>query len=137
MNIDLGNADAAVGVSFSVISDFLRELTRLGRLPERLEFDRDIGGQPSHIIVLLDPLEFAMITQGPDSPRSILRILGTIEIRPASDPNATPLTIPLDAAAKLTVILVDAEQLRRSVFAMMELTELLHLQKSQPILTIL
>ncbi|HHF7365934.1 TPA: hypothetical protein ACPSKY_001038 [Legionella bozemanae] len=109
MNIDLGNADAAVGISFSVISDFLRELTRLGRLPERLEFDRDIGGQPSHIIVLLDPLEFAMITQGPDSPRSILRILGTIEIRPASDPNATPLTIPLDAAAKLTVILVDAE----------------------------
>ncbi len=33
MNIDLGTADAAVGISFSVITDFLRELTRLGRLP--------------------------------------------------------------------------------------------------------
>ncbi|KTD53735.1 hypothetical protein Lsan_4145 [Legionella santicrucis] len=109
MNIDLGNADAAVGISFSVITDFLRELTRLGRLPDHLEFDRDIGGQPSHITVLLDPLEFVMITQGPDSPRSILRILGTIEIRPASDPNAPPLTVPLEAAAKLTVILVDAD----------------------------
>lgn len=109
MNIDLGNADAAVGISFSVITDFLRELTRLGRLPDHLEFDRDIGGQLSHITVLLDPLEFAMITQGPDSPRSVLRILGTIEIRPASDPNAPPLTVPLDAAAKLTVILVDSD----------------------------
>lgn len=109
MNIDLGNADAAVGISFSVITDFLRELTRLGRLPDHLEFDRDIGGQLSHITVLLDPLEFAMITQGPDSPRSVLRILGTIEIRPASDPNAPPLTVPLDATAKLTVILVDSD----------------------------
>lgn len=109
MNVNLGNADAAVGISFSVITDFLRELTRLGRLPNRLEFDRDIGGQPSHIIVLLDPFEFVMITEGPDSPRSILRILGTIEIRPASDPNAPPLTVPLEAAAKLTVILVDAD----------------------------
>lgn len=109
MNVDLGNSDAAVGISFSVITDFLGELTRLGRFPSRLEFDRDIGGQPSHIIVLLDPYEFVMIAQGPDSPRSILRILGTIEIRPASDPNAPPLTIPLDAAAKLTVILVDAD----------------------------
>ena len=50
-----------------------------------------------------------MITQGPDSPRSILRILGTIEVRPASDPNASPLTVPLEAAAKLTVILLDAD----------------------------
>ncbi|STX55558.1 Uncharacterised protein [Legionella beliardensis] len=107
MNVNLGSADAAVGISFSVITDFLRELTRLGRLPERLEFDRDIGGQPSHVLVQLDPFEFAMITQGPDSPRSILRISGTIEIRPATDPNAPPLTLPLEAAAKLTVILVN------------------------------
>ncbi|KTD33740.1 hypothetical protein Lnau_2217 [Legionella nautarum] len=109
MNVNLGNADAGVGVAFSVITDFLRELTRIGRLPSRLEFDRDLGGQPSHVIVLFDPFEFEMITQGSDSPRSILHILGTIEIRPASDPNATPLTIPLDAAVKLTVILVAAD----------------------------
>lgn len=109
MNVDLGDADAAVGISFDVITDFLRELTRLGRFPNRLEFDRDVEGQPSHIIVFLDPLEFVMIRQGPDSPRSILHISGTMEIRPASDSNATPLIIPLDAAAKLTIILVDAE----------------------------
>ena len=109
MNIDLGNADAAVGISFSVITDFLRELTRLGRLPDHLEFDRDVGGQPSHVTVLLDPYEFVMRAQGSDSPRSVLHISGMIEIRPASDPNAPPLTIPLDAAAKLTVILIDAD----------------------------
>ncbi|QMT60664.1 hypothetical protein HBNCFIEN_02048 [Legionella sp. PC997] len=109
MDIDLGSADAAVGISFNVITDFLRELTRIGRLPDHLEFDRDIGGQPSHIIVLFEPFEFVMITQEPDTPRSILRILGTLEIRPASDPNATPLTVPLDAAAKLTIILVDSD----------------------------
>lgn len=109
MNVDLGNADAAVGISFSVITDFLAELTRVGRFPDHLEFDRDIGGQPSHITVLFNPFEFVMITQGPDSPRSILRILGTIEIRPASDPNASPLVVPLEAAVKLTVILVDAD----------------------------
>ena len=109
MNIDLGSADAAVGISFSVITDFLAELTRLGRFPNRLEFDREVGGQLSHIIVLLNPLEFLMITQGADSPRSVLRIFGTIEIRPAAEPNATPLVIPLEAAAKLTVTLVDAE----------------------------
>ena len=109
MNVNLGNADAGVGISFSVITDFLRELTRLGRLPDRLEFDRDFGGILSHITVLLDPFEFVMIKQGPDSPRSVLRILGTIEVRPASDPNATPFVVPLEAAAKLTVILVDAD----------------------------
>lgn len=109
MEIGLGNADAAVGISFSVITDFLRELTRLGQLPDRLEFDREIAGQASHITVLLDPYEFVMIKQGPDSPRSVLRIVGIIEVRPASDPNATPFTFPLSAAAKLTLILVDAD----------------------------
>ncbi|KTC70115.1 hypothetical protein Lbir_1890 [Legionella birminghamensis] len=109
MNVDLGDADAAVGISFEVVTDFLRELTRLGRFPDRLEFDRDIGGQPSHIIVLFNPFEFVMIKQGPDAPRSILRISGTIEIRPAADPNAQPLVLPLEAAVKLTIILIDAD----------------------------
>jgi hypothetical protein len=109
MNVNLGNADAGVGISFSVITDFFHELTRLGRLPNRLEFDRDIEGQPSHIIVLFDPFEFAMVSQGSDSPYSILRILGTIEIRPASDPTAPPLIVNLAAAAKLSVILVAAD----------------------------
>ncbi|WP_133129106.1 hypothetical protein [Legionella quinlivanii] len=109
MNVDLGSADAAVGIAFSVISDFLRELTRLGRFPAQLEFDREIGGQASHIIVLLDPFEFVMIKEEPDSPRSILRILGTIEIRPIDDPGAQPLIVPLEAAVRLTLFLTDAE----------------------------
>jgi hypothetical protein len=50
-----------------------------------------------------------MVTQGPDSPRSVLRILGTIKIRPASDPTAPPLTVPLEAAVNLAVILIDAD----------------------------
>lgn len=109
MNVNLGNADAGVGISFSVITDFFRELTRLGQLPNRLEFDRDTGGQSSHIIVLLDPLEFVMTPQESEPPHSILRILGTIEIRPASDPNASPLVVPLVAAVRLSVILVDSD----------------------------
>jgi hypothetical protein len=55
MNVDLGDADAAVGIALQVITDFLRELARLGRLPTRVEFDRDLGGQTFHVVVLLDP----------------------------------------------------------------------------------
>jgi len=109
MNVDLGDADAAVGISLSVITDFLRELTRLGRLPDRLEFDRDLGGQIFHVIVLLDPLGFEMVTAGPDAPRTRLRLSGTIEVRPAADPGAVPATFPLDAAVRLTVVLVPAQ----------------------------
>lgn len=105
MNVDLGTASAAVGVAFDVITDYLRELTRIGRLPDNIEFDKDFGGQPYHVIVTLDPYEFKMVTAGPDSPRSILKITGNIEARPVSDPSADPITLPLDAAVKLSVIL--------------------------------
>jgi hypothetical protein len=84
MNVDLGDADAAVGIALQVITDFLRELARLGRLPTRVEFDRDLGGQTFHVVVLLDPPIFEMVTGEPDSPRTRLRLLGTIEGAPSS-----------------------------------------------------
>ncbi|MGH7536100.1 MAG: hypothetical protein ACREMG_11045, partial [Gemmatimonadales bacterium] len=109
MNVDLGDADGGVGISLGVITDFLRELTRLGRLPDRLEFDRDLSGQMFHVIVLLDPLGFEMVTAGPDAPRTRLRLSGTIEVRPAADPGAVPATFPPAAAVRLTIVRVPAQ----------------------------
>lgn len=108
MNVDLGDSDAAVGIGLSVITDYLSELMRIGRLPNRREFDRDVGGQLAHIIVLLSPPVFEMVTTGPGSPRTRLRLTGTIEVRPANDPGAVPVTFPLDAAVNLTVVLFSA-----------------------------
>jgi hypothetical protein len=109
MNVDLGDADAAVGVGLGVITDFLGELMRIGRLPDRREFDRDVSGQTFHVVVLLDPPRLEMVTAGPDAPRTRLRLTGTIEVRPATDPGAVPATSPLDAAVRLTVVLVPAQ----------------------------
>ena len=33
MRVDLGDADAAVGIGLGVVTDFLRELQRIGKLP--------------------------------------------------------------------------------------------------------
>jgi hypothetical protein len=107
MRVDLGDADAAVGIGLGVVTDFLRELQRIGKLPDRHEFDRDLGGgQIVRVTVLLQTPTFAMITTGPDSPRTVLRLTGTVEVRPANDPGATPVTFPLDAAVRLTLVLV-------------------------------
>lgn len=107
MRVDLGDADAAVGIGLGVVTDFLRELQRIGRLPDRWEFDRDLGGgQIGRVTVLLDVPTFEMVTTGSDSPRTVLRLTGTVEVRPAGDPGATPVTFPLDAAVRLTVVLV-------------------------------
>jgi hypothetical protein len=109
MHVDLGDADAAVGIGLGVITDFLAELMRIGRLPDRQEFDRDVGGQTFHVVVLLDPPSFELVTAGPDTPRTRLRLTGTIEVRPAADPGAVPATFPLDAAVRLTVVLIPAQ----------------------------
>lgn len=106
MNVDLGNADAGVALSLDVINDFLNRLRRIGRLPDRVEFDREFGGQIFNVVVLIDNLHFEMITTGPDSPRTVLRLSGNIEARPANDPGAVPLVFPLDALVRLTIILV-------------------------------
>jgi hypothetical protein len=107
MRVDLGDADAAVGIGLGVVTDFLRELRRIGQLPDRQEFDRDLGGgQIVRVTVLLDAPTFEMVTTGPGSPRTVLQLTGTVEVRPADDPGATPVTFPLDAAVRLTVVLV-------------------------------
>jgi hypothetical protein len=36
----------------------------------------------------------------------VLRLTGTVEVRPTGDPGAMPVTLPLDAAVRLTVVLV-------------------------------
>ncbi|MFL5870363.1 MAG: hypothetical protein ACJ75R_04735 [Solirubrobacterales bacterium] len=109
MNVDLGDADAAVGVGLGVITDFLGELMRIGQLPDRREFDRDVSGQTFHVVVLLDPPRFEMVPTGPDAPRTQLHLTGTIEARPAADPGAVPATFPLDVAVRLSVVLVPAQ----------------------------
>ena len=108
MRVDIGDSDAAVAISLDVLTDFLAELMRIGRLPSSVEFDRDFGGQTFHVIVLLDPPVFEMVTTGPDSPRTRLHLSGVIEARPADDPGADPLTLGLDAAVRLSPVLVPA-----------------------------
>jgi hypothetical protein len=61
------------------------------------------------VIVLLDPPTFEMVTAGAGAPRTVLRLTGTIEARPAGDPGAVPATFPLDVAVRLTVVLVSAQ----------------------------
>jgi hypothetical protein len=66
MRVDLGDADAAVGIGLGVVTDFLRELQRIGRLPDPQEFDRDLGGgQIVRVTVLLDTPTFEMVAMGP------------------------------------------------------------------------
>ena len=109
MKVGLGDADAAVGIGLEVVSDFLAELIRIGKLPNRQEFTRDFGGQTYNVVVLIGPPTFEMVTAGPDAPRTRLHLTGTIEARPESDPAADPITLPLDAAVRLTVVLIPAD----------------------------
>lgn len=116
MNVGLGDSDAAVGIALQVVTDFLRELARIGRLPTSVEFDRDLGGQTFHVVVLLDPPVFEMVKAVPGSPFTRLHFSGTIEARPAADPGADPITFPLDAAVRLTVFLVPAQPVPEVAF---------------------
>jgi hypothetical protein len=84
-----GDADAAVGIGLEVVSDFLAELIRIGKLPNRQELTREFGGQTFDVVVLIGPPTFEMVTAGPDAPRTRLHLTGTIEARPQSDPVRT------------------------------------------------
>jgi hypothetical protein len=106
MKVGLGDADAAVGIGLEVVTDFLAELMRIGRLPNRQELTRDLGGQTFDVVVLIDAPTFEMVTTGPGAPRTRLHLTGAIEARPAGDPGADPITFPLDAAVRLTIVLV-------------------------------
>lgn len=106
MRVNLGDADAAVGIALDVITDYLGELSRLGVLPSELELEREFNGQLFAVTVRLDPPTFEMVTAADGSPRTILRLSGTIEARPADDPTADPLVLPLAATVLLTLTLL-------------------------------
>ncbi len=106
MNLNLGECDAGVGLGIEVISDFLRELKRIGRLPEQTELERDIGTQTFSVVVLIADLSFEMRTTGADAPKTVLRLTGSVEARPVDDPDATPLVFPLDVLVRLNIVLV-------------------------------
>lgn len=109
MNVDLGDADAAVGISVDVISDYLAELQRLGRLPNEVELDREFNGQPFRVLVLLDPPTYGLVTTVPSDPIAVMQLTGTIEARRQNDPDADPLVLPLQAAVRVTPTLVPNE----------------------------
>ncbi len=106
MNVDLGNADAAVGISVQVISEYLAELQRIGQLPDEQEFDREVNGQTFRVRVLLDAPVYSIATDPSQPPRAILQLTGSIEARPLDDLSADPLAFPLEAAVLLTPVLV-------------------------------
>jgi hypothetical protein len=109
MRVNLGDSDAAVGISLGVITDYIAEMARLGELPNRLELERDFNGQAFQVVVFLDPPSFEMVTAGSATPRTILHLTGSIEARPTADPTADPLVVALSAAVRLTLVLVPAD----------------------------
>ena len=52
----LGDADAGAAIAISVISDYLAELRRIGRLPSTLVLQRDVGDVQVDVTVLIDPV---------------------------------------------------------------------------------
>jgi hypothetical protein len=109
MNINLGDADAGVAISLSVLSDYLAELARVGRLPSTVVLEREVGGSQVEVTVLIDPPSFELAQPANEEPYTRLLLTGSIEIRPAGEPDATPLVLPLDAAVRLTLVLVPAD----------------------------
>lgn len=105
MRVNLGDADAAVGIALEVVTDYLAELGRLGRLPLEIQLQRDFSGQLFDVVVTLDPPTFTMATDQ-SAPRTLLQLTGVIEARPADDPTANPIVLPLAAVVRLTLILI-------------------------------
>jgi hypothetical protein len=109
MNINLGDADAGVAVSVSVLSDYLAELARIGRLPNTIVLHREVGGNQVDVTMVIDPPSFELAQPADEEPYTRLLLTGSIEIRPAGQPDATPLVLPLDAPVRLTLVLVPAD----------------------------
>lgn len=103
MAIDLNGATAGAVLSISVIDDYVQELARIGVLPASVIITRNIGGQDFDISVKPIP-KFEMAHPPGAAPYTRLVLTGTIEIRPAGDPNATPTVLPLDAKAIVALV---------------------------------
>jgi hypothetical protein len=106
VRLDLGDADAAVAIAVSVLNDYLQELARIGRLPQRLTLQRSIGGEDVDITVLIDPPVLTLAQPANEDPHLRLHLTGFIEVRPAGQPDATPTVFSLDAAVRIDIMLV-------------------------------
>lgn len=110
MRVDLGEADAGVAIAISVINDYVHELARIGQLPQRIMLQRTIGGTDFDVTVIIDPPPvFTLAESGGAGPFTRLALAGTIELRPAGQPNDPPTVVPLDAAVRLDIVLVPAD----------------------------
>ncbi|MEO6629628.1 MAG: hypothetical protein ABIP03_13800 [Aquihabitans sp.] len=107
MNVDLGDADAAVAVAISVLDDYIGELARVGRLRQQFTLQRQLGSILLDVLIEIDVPRFEMVNPLGGDPYTRLVITGTIEARPAGDPGGDPLaTFDLDAKVKLGLVLV-------------------------------
>ena len=106
MNVDLGNAMAGVAIAIPVIDDYMKELHRIGRFPHSLVLQRTIGGIDRDLTVLPDPPGFEMVKPGGADPYTRMILTGTVEVRPAGQPNAPPEVHTLDAKALLTFVML-------------------------------
>lgn len=95
--------EAADAIASSVLCDYLAELRRIGRLPESITLQREVGGEQVDITVLMNRPVFELAQPADEDPYTRLLLTGTIEIRPAGQPDAPPLTLPLDTAVRLTL----------------------------------
>ena len=106
MDIDFGDADAGVGIAISVLSDYLAELQRIGQLPQQVTFQRVFNGQDVDVLVLIDPPVFELIQVPNAEPYTRVYLTGSIEVRPAGQPDASPIVLGLNAGARLSLVLV-------------------------------
>jgi hypothetical protein len=110
MNVNLGDADAGVAIAISVFDDYFQELSRLGILPQQLEFQRTVGGTLFDVILTLDPPVLTLEKPSAGAPYTRLKLTGRIEARVAGQPESDPLVAFLDAAAKPVFALSDDDE---------------------------
>ena len=104
MNVDLGSAVAGVSIAIAVMDDYMGELYRIERIPHSIPLRRTIAGNDIDLTLLLDPPRFEMAKPSGVDPYTRLLLTGTVEVRPAGQPNDPPEVHALDAQALLTLV---------------------------------
>ena len=104
MNIDLGSAVAGVSIAISVMDDYIQELYRIERIPHSMTLQGTIAGTDVDLTVLLDSPRFEMEKPSGADPYTRLLLTGTVEVRPAGQPNDPPEVHALDTKALLTLV---------------------------------
>ena len=111
MNIDLGGAAAGAAIAISVLDDYMQELYRIGRIPSSVALTRTVGGASFDVTVLLGAPRFEMAKAVGVEPYTRLQITGTLQIRPAGQPNDPPLVAAFETAARLTLVKLPQAQI--------------------------